>query len=348
MVEFKWIKISLFLIVLLQFRAVTGQDSYIIVRDGDSVTLPCKNVIKGQDKCNSTTWLYSRLESSPVVELINLGNITNDAKTKSDRLSVTADCSLVIKKVTVDDVGRYTCRQYDRSGKQQGPDARVHLSIINIYEQKDADDTMTLTCSVLNYGQCKHTVEWLYEGITDKLKETKGSCSATVTFKTSSVLDQKLFKCKVTESNGETRLCNFTPRTSCEKQGKSTETETTTKVDNNNNTSANNIGDPEKTLEWWWFLLGAVGLGILLIIVVVVVRQRRKPKGNKTKMDDGTVDAGDVSYASVSYTKKNDSKPRTHGDDDDEGDAVTYSTVKASSSSAGASTDPSSLYATVN
>ena len=35
-------------------------------------------------------------------------------------------------------------------------------------------------------------------------------------------------------------------------------------------------------------------------------------------------------------------------DGDDEGDAVTYTTVKASSSSAGASTDLSSLYATVN
>lgn len=36
------------------------------------------------------------------------------------------------------------------------------------------------------------------------------------------------------------------------------------------------------------------------------------------------------------------------GYDDDEGDAVTYSTVKASSSSAGASADPTNLYATVN
>ena len=34
--------------------------------------------------------------------------------------------------------------------------------------------------------------------------------------------------------------------------------------------------------------------------------------------------------------------------DDDEGDEVTYSTVRASSSSAGASTDLSNLYATVN
>ncbi|XP_053193427.1 uncharacterized protein LOC128377499 [Scomber japonicus] len=354
MVEFKWIKMSLFLIVLLQFRAaVTGQDSYIIVRDGGSVTLPCKNVIKGHDRCDSTTWLYSEIERSPLVELINLGNITNDAKAKSDRLSVRADCSLVIKNVTVKDAGQYTCRQFDRSGRQQGPDSEVDLSVISIHEHNDADK-VTLSCSVLKYGRCQHTVDWLYEGITDKLDKTTASCFAKVTFKTGSV-DEKLFKCKLTERNGETRLCNFIPRTSCKKQGKSADTENTTRVDNNN-TSANKDDDDDddqgKRLEWWWFLLVAVGLLILLIIVVVVVRRRRKPKGKKTKMDDGTVDAGDVSYASVSYIKKNDSKPRvqTHDDDDDddEGAAVTYSTVKISSSSAGASTDPNTIYATVN
>ncbi|MEQ2238246.1 hypothetical protein ILYODFUR_031228 [Ilyodon furcidens] len=45
-----------------------------------------------------------------------------------------------------------------------------------------------------------------------------------------------------------------------------------------------------------------------------------------------------VSYASISYTKKSTSNSRIKSDDDDDdGDAVTYSTLKASS------TDPSSL-----
>ncbi len=39
---------------------------------------------------------------------------------------------------------------------------------------------------------------------------------------------------------------------------------------------------------------------------------------------------------------------RGKDDDDGEDEAVTYSTVKASSSSAGASADPSGLYATIN
>ena len=82
-----------------------------------------------QDKCDSTTWLFSGSRKTAAVELIELGQIGKKAKTKSDRLSVTANCSLVIKKVTVEDVGRYTCRQF-KSGQQQGQDAQVHLSVV--------------------------------------------------------------------------------------------------------------------------------------------------------------------------------------------------------------------------
>ncbi|CAI5684486.1 unnamed protein product [Oreochromis niloticus] len=59
-----------------------------------------------------------------------------------------------------------------------------------------------------------------------------------------------------------------------------------------------------------------------------------------------TADADDgVSYASISFTKKTKDKARACGDDDD---TVTYSTMKASSSPAGLSTDPSHLYSTIN
>ncbi|XP_062293647.1 uncharacterized protein LOC133997927 isoform X1 [Scomber scombrus] len=224
--ELRWIKMSLFLILLLQFRAVTGQDSSITVRDEDDVTLSCKNTIKGQDTCDSTTWIYSTSENSPVVELIKLGQIGEKAKTKSDRLSVTADCSLVIKKVTVEDAGRYTCRQYDRSGQQQGPDARVHLSVVSIDEKKDADDKVTLTCAMWTYGQCQGSVEWLFEGSRDDFRDVGMlgfPCRVSVTFTASSRAQKskysELFKCKVTERyGGGTVLCNPAPQSSCEKQ----------------------------------------------------------------------------------------------------------------------------------
>ncbi|TDH00721.1 hypothetical protein EPR50_G00191430 [Perca flavescens] len=49
---------------------------------------------------------------------------------------------------------------------------------------------------------------------------------------------------------------------------------------------------------------------------------------------------GGVSYASISYTKKTNSRAQVQRKNDD--DAVTYTTVKASSA------DPSVLYATIN
>ncbi|XP_053194040.1 uncharacterized protein LOC128378512 [Scomber japonicus] len=190
MVEFKWIKISLFLIVRLQFRtAVTGQDDYITVRDGDDVTLPCKNVIEGQDKCDRTTWMYSQGQGSPEVELITLGNINNNVNDKSHRLSVTADCSLVITNVTFNDVGRYVCKQFDTSGQQQGPDSVVYPSVVTIDEQKDADDKVTLTCSMMTYGECLGSVMWQFEGNSDDFRDVGGfgvPCRSHVKFTASS------------------------------------------------------------------------------------------------------------------------------------------------------------------
>ncbi|XP_045920060.1 uncharacterized protein LOC123979991 [Micropterus dolomieu] len=162
MVEFKWI--SLFLPAVLQFTAAAENlPLSFTVRVGDDVTLPCENVKDGQKNCEYTIWLFSGSGSRSAVALFEHGQIHNEAKSKSDRLSVTENCSLVIKKVTVEDVGRYYCRQF-KSWQQQAPDSLVHLSVITMTERKDADE-VTLTCSVSTREQfCRHTVKWLYEG----------------------------------------------------------------------------------------------------------------------------------------------------------------------------------------
>ena len=83
-----------------------------------------------QDKCDRTTWIFVDSRST-VVDLITFGQIGRNAEAKSDRLSVTANCSLVIKKVTDEDAGFYFWRHYDKSGQQQDQDSLVHLSVIN-------------------------------------------------------------------------------------------------------------------------------------------------------------------------------------------------------------------------
>ncbi|XP_038582520.1 uncharacterized protein LOC119908735 [Micropterus salmoides] len=112
-------------------------------------------------------------------------------------------------------------------------------------------------------------------------------------------------------------------------------------TNNNDQTKQKGLSQVQLT-----FIIVSVGLAALMIIAVVVIRWKRT-KGNKTHMNGNMADPEDgVSYASISYTGKTNSKGRVRGDDED--DAVTYMKVKASSSSAGASADPSSLYATIN
>ncbi|XP_029984776.1 uncharacterized protein LOC115415369 isoform X3 [Sphaeramia orbicularis] len=98
---------------------------------------------------------------------------------------------------------------------------------------------------------------------------------------------------------------------------------------------------------WANIVVPFVAVAVLLVIVVAFVKWKRN-KESKTQMDENTAEPEDgVSYASVHYTKnkKKKSNPlRQHNDDN----AVTYSAVRASPSSAAASIDPSILYATVN
>ncbi len=81
----------------------------VSVRSGHEVTLPC--VINNQNNCDGTTWFFRDSAGNPVVQLIELGQIVENVGVKSDRLSVTENCSLVIKKVTDEDAGVYVCQK---------------------------------------------------------------------------------------------------------------------------------------------------------------------------------------------------------------------------------------------
>uniref|UniRef100_A0A8C2ZPK9 Ig-like domain-containing protein n=1 Tax=Cyclopterus lumpus TaxID=8103 RepID=A0A8C2ZPK9_CYCLU len=100
--------------------------------DGDEVTLPCDTGTDDQRNCDSTDWLLDDLRSPLTVYLFREGQIDDEAKDKSDRLSVSENCSLVIKKVTDEDIGKYTCKQF-RSGQQEGQNAVVILSVVTIW-----------------------------------------------------------------------------------------------------------------------------------------------------------------------------------------------------------------------
>ncbi|CAI5684440.1 unnamed protein product [Oreochromis niloticus] len=343
--EFRWIQMFLCLMLMIQiavFSTVSVNETSMFMKVGDDVTLLCVNVIDEQNNCDGTTWTFTP-RNKETVELIELGQIGEKAQTKSDRLSVTANCSLLIKKLTVEDVGLYYCQQYKvketPSNHTLVHQSLVHLSVITLTEHKDTDK-VKLSCSVVTYAECHHTVKWLLKGQAEdkenkQIVTSQTDCSTTVSIVENHYLyssHHKILKCEVTDTKtGKVQLFTFSHQTSGEETGV------------------------------LWFIIPAVGLVSLLIVVVVFIRWKRT-RGNKTQMDE---DAGlslnpaetrsapqtsqdsvdpEVSYATISYTKTNN-KVQVRGDD--EGDAVTYSTVKAHSSSAAATADPSSLYSTV-
>ncbi|XP_067337861.1 uncharacterized protein [Channa argus] len=170
MVDLRWIYILLFLIRMHQFT-VTGQFSSFTVRDGDDVTLPCGNVRDDPEKCDRTTWLFSGSGNTAAVELVNLGKIKPESNSKSHRLSVTEKCSLVIKKVTYEDVGLYTCRQFDKSGQQQVSDSVVVVSVVTTptalfssFTVRHGDE-VTLPCKhVINHQDRCNKITWILSG----------------------------------------------------------------------------------------------------------------------------------------------------------------------------------------
>nr|XP_046228743.1 uncharacterized protein LOC124050337 isoform X7 [Scatophagus argus] len=229
--EFKWIQMSSFVLLTLQF---TAADQHFTVRDGVQVSLPCDNRRDDLHGCDEVYWLFADPENRAAVLLVERGQIGEQARTKSDRLSVTNSCSLVIKKVSAEDAGRYLCVQY-KSGQQQGQNSPFHLSVVTMTEREDADE-VTLNCSVWTYGPCGHTVKWLFNRTdVDKenhqVKTSQSSCSASLTGLSSHfIYDSRfdLLKCEVTDGDKVQFL--FSPRPSGEKPGEDTTTTTTTTI----------------------------------------------------------------------------------------------------------------------
>ncbi|KAL3979454.1 two pore calcium channel protein 1 [Sarotherodon galilaeus] len=370
--EFRWIQMFVCLMLMIQIPVSVNETS-MFMKVGDDVTLPCLNVVNEQNNCDGTTWTFTS-RNKQTAELITLGQIGENPKTKSDRLSVTANCSLVIKKLTVEEVGQYSCDHHKlREIQTQHTlfhQSKVDLSAITLTEHKETDK-VTLSCSVVTYGECHHTVKWLIGG-RDVDKESRQivtsqtDCSATLSF---------LIYHHIYNSRYNTVKCVVTDN----KTGKvqlSTTTQTTTTI----MTDASQGGHLNSIQ---WFIIPAAGLVSLLVIVVVFIRWKRtraeknccciisiilsslidlilllRPwssfesqwglslnPAETQSAPQTSQDSADpeVSYATISYSKTNNN---VRGDD--EGDAVTYSTVKAHSSSAAATADPSSLYSTVS
>lgn len=120
--------LNVFILFFFSAAAPKGQtSSFFTVQTGDKITLSCENVRKDQKNCDRTTWTYRNFMQEGTI--FENGQINKDATTDSSRLSLTANCSLVIKKVTLQDAGLYTCRQ-NLLANQDSQESLVDVSVI--------------------------------------------------------------------------------------------------------------------------------------------------------------------------------------------------------------------------
>ncbi|XP_038160046.1 uncharacterized protein LOC119795880 [Cyprinodon tularosa] len=297
----------LLLILIITSTVTPGNtESVFIVSDGDDVTLPCENLIDGQKNCDRTTWSFIR--SMLKVTLFEDGQLNE--KKKSGGLNVTANCSLVIKNVTIKDVGRYVCRQLT-AGK--GENSSVLLSVFKMTEQK-SNDSVVLNCSVVDYNYHRHKVEWLYEGEGNISSHNHQSIPAfhsfvalTAPFHQNSPLYRS--KCKVTNiDTGKIQLFTFGHQSKVQTTG----------------------------LHWWPIVVSVASTSILIFIVMFIKWKKTKECMNRSKGDTepnlkrlpeetilGPEPTEDMVSCTVTYSTADLSSTKDSGNQD-----VVYSTVK--------------------
>lgn len=115
-------KKNLFLFLDSFFFKVADR-KYLISRG--QITLSCENLVKTQQGCKRTVWLFGRSKST--LELVYDGQIQSH---KPGRLSLSENCSLTIKNLRDEDAGLYACRQFNSAGAQIREDADFGLSVV--------------------------------------------------------------------------------------------------------------------------------------------------------------------------------------------------------------------------
>ncbi|XP_027895328.1 uncharacterized protein LOC114158202 isoform X4 [Xiphophorus couchianus] len=292
---------SFFVTLMLYLTATAAeQDLFSTVRVGDEVTLPCGNVTCTKNQCDSITWMFS---GKGTITLFEKKQIHEAAAAKSDRLNVTSDCSLVIKNVSVEDVGLYTYRRYVNG--QQESDVYIYLSVIHMVQQKQKNQII-LTCSVTDYNDCRHTVKWLNEGREEMLsdmEESDQSCSATVTIPASDrnwkPKSSENLKCQVTHKyTDNVQLVPYwiqssgkTDKESAAKMTSPTKTTTTTEDPNKWRTKEINSSvnvNLSKPPGWVWsFVIRPVCLAAMIVTVLVIIRwTKTKGKEEESEMNE--------------------------------------------------------------
>ncbi|XP_027139754.1 titin isoform X2 [Larimichthys crocea] len=157
--------LELISILVLQFAAgVSAEYISIYKTPGQDVILPCGTASRSDSSCSIISWFYRRNYFTTFTEVYK-GNV-EQSSSRAARLSLDSSCSLVIKGVTAEDVGLYTCRQ---SNNGYG-DVDVYLSLSTtgisaeiIYIYKTPGQDVILPCGTASRSDSTCSiVSWLY------------------------------------------------------------------------------------------------------------------------------------------------------------------------------------------
>ncbi|XP_055362621.1 uncharacterized protein LOC114850139 [Betta splendens] len=263
--------------------------SFVAVRAGDDVTLTCEHVKDEQDECQNIEWFYNDADHTRIDGLVRNGQIV---ASRSNRLRLGEKCSLVIKNVTDQDVGRYTCRR--------GGDSVVYLSVVTL-TGVELENKTHFYCYVSTHKYCEPSVKWLNQdkvfiGHRD-LKASQTHYYAVLSIEDSQFNSPMLnsLTCEVTDCTRNVHQFLLSSQTS-DKDTKPAPTESSTTLRSvrvSSTTSEDTKPTTSTTKEegWWRIIIVSVGL-TTLIITVVTVDIWIRTKGNKTQKNQTTVGEG--------------------------------------------------------
>ncbi|KAI7792222.1 putative immune type receptor [Triplophysa rosa] len=100
-------------------------DTDVFISSGESESLSCNDTLH---QCSSTSWIFNHYRTSTVE--VFAGGIKKNNTERSERMSLTSDCSLNIYNTTQHDRGVYTCRQYV-NGHHHGTESQVYLHVLH-------------------------------------------------------------------------------------------------------------------------------------------------------------------------------------------------------------------------
>ncbi|XP_051722807.1 uncharacterized protein LOC127497989 isoform X4 [Ctenopharyngodon idella] len=296
------------------FKGTSGKDeTHVFCSSAENVRLPCNNALSN---CTSTTWSYNKYKDSQTNELIAEGK----TKQQIERLSLESDCSLNIKKVTKEDYGLYTCRQYVKG--QQGTDTFVYLHVLHVSSSSSQTDirpgsSVTLSCRLYSYNDFH----------CDTLVHTEGIQLIWVNQAGVSVMTDSRNQISFSSTHSQTDTTPVIPVHTTNSEELSTRT----------------------TSEFHVQVISAVAAALAVVLVAVFWVIYKKRADNKRGTDSSVVkdvnehkgtyetinmsipsmpnaneQTDDVTYSEVTSS----SKKQVQKDNDHSNDTVTYSTIR--------------------